>query len=60
MASSTARSGCLGGVRRVAPVGMHFANWVREPRGRRGQRCWGAFGVAVEIAAFTHGHPTGN
>lgn len=45
--------GC-GGVMRVAPVGLMFANLdVPDP-----ERA--AFDVAVELAALTHGHPTGS
>ena len=52
--------GC-GGVMRVAPVGMYFANGLREAddaaRAKVGRD---AFRPAVEIAAITHGHPTGH
>jgi ADP-ribosylglycohydrolase len=45
--------GC-GGVMRVAPVGL-FARQLRDEEPRRA-----AFELATEIAALTHGHPTGS
>jgi ADP-ribosylglycohydrolase len=62
--------GC-GGVMRVAPVGMYFANWLREGTDlsraaemraevMRAEVMQDTFRVAVELAALTHGHPTGH
>lgn len=51
--------GC-GGVMRVAPVGMYFANGLRDgEHASRAAVARDAFRTAVEIAAITHGHPTG-
>jgi len=51
--------GC-GGVMRVAPVGMYFANWLRDGEGvSRAEVVRDTFRTAVELAAITHGHPTG-
>ena len=47
--------GC-GGVMRVAPVGMFFASWLGDDRNEISE--W-AFDTACELAAITHGHPTG-
>jgi ADP-ribosyl-[dinitrogen reductase] hydrolase len=48
--------GC-GGVMRVAPVGMLFARLMDGPNDESQlQRC---FDMAVDAAALTHGHPTG-
>jgi ADP-ribosylglycohydrolase len=47
--------GC-GGVMRVSPVGMYFARWLR---GDREEMTKQAFDTACELAALTHGHPTG-
>jgi ADP-ribosylglycohydrolase len=51
--------GC-GGVMRVAPVGMYFANGLRDAEhASRAEVVRDAFRAAVEIASITHGHPTG-
>jgi ADP-ribosylglycohydrolase len=47
------RKGC-GGVMRVAPVGLFTWNDGEPQDPRR------AFGLATELAALTHGHPTGS
>ena len=49
--------GC-GGVMRVAPVGMFTANWLDDEEAAD-KRLTRTFEVACEIAAITHGHPTG-
>ena len=45
-------SKCCGGVMRVAPVGLFAAHF-----GERPER---TFDLSVEVAALTHGHPTGS
>ncbi|NPT54890.1 ADP-ribosylglycohydrolase family protein [Paraburkholderia elongata] len=52
-----ASKGC-GGVMRVAPVGMFVANWINDAEDQD-DRIGQAFAVATDIAAITHGHPTG-
>ncbi len=49
--------GC-GGVMRVAPIGMFFSNWME---GAEHRDTWikRTFNVATDVAAITHGHPTG-
>lgn len=49
--------GC-GGLMRVAPVGMFMANWLLA-EGPTDERIGNAFEVASDVAAITHGHPTG-
>lgn len=49
--------GC-GGVMRVAPVGMFIANWLRAGE-YPDEKISEAFSIASDIAAITHGHPTG-
>ncbi len=49
--------GC-GGVMRVAPVGLFHANWFQDG-GRDRKLSAKTFEIACEIAALTHGHPTG-
>ena len=48
--------GC-GGVMRVAPVGMFLAGGLQE--GALGRANIDAFELGIELAALTHGHPTG-
>lgn len=48
--------GC-GGVMRVAPVGMLMAHWFNHDT--RDARIAETFRIACDIAALTHGHPTG-
>ena len=47
--------GC-GGIMRVAPVGMYFACSLRDNREKMVEQ---AFDTACDLAALTHGHPTG-
>ena len=47
--------GC-GGVMRVAPVGMFFARCMGDAREKMIEE---AFDTAFDLAALTHGHPTG-
>nr|WP_057930205.1 ADP-ribosylglycohydrolase family protein [Burkholderia ambifaria] len=49
--------GC-GGVMRIAPVGLFAANWLED--GAPDEKLLAeTFEIACEIAAITHGHPTG-
>jgi ADP-ribosylglycohydrolase len=48
--------GC-GGVMRAAPVGMLMAHWLE--RNARTARIAETFQIGCDIAALTHGHPTG-
>jgi ADP-ribosylglycohydrolase len=51
--------GC-GAVMRVAPVGMFFANWLRDDAEVASDAVISdTFRVAVDVAALTHGHPRG-
>lgn len=55
--ASNDSKGC-GGVMRVAPVGMFMANWLDNGEAVD-QRLTQTFELACQIAAITHGHPTG-
>lgn len=55
-AADNRSKGC-GGVMRVAPVGMFVAGGLQD--GARGRANVDAFELGVELAALTHGHPTG-
>jgi ADP-ribosylglycohydrolase len=52
--ASNDSKGC-GGVMRVAPVGMFHSHWSARDEKFVGE----TFQVAADIAAITHGHPTG-
>jgi ADP-ribosyl-[dinitrogen reductase] hydrolase len=49
--------GC-GGVMRIAPVGMYFAHALRHER-KHDQLIPGIFATGSDLAAITHGHPSG-
>ncbi len=46
--------GC-GGIMRVAPIGMFMSHWISDDPKQIGK----TFQIAADIAAITHGHPTG-
>lgn len=50
--------GC-GGVMRAAPVGLFVANWLIE-NASDDIKIREAFTIGAEVAAITHGHPTGH
>jgi len=54
--ASNDSKGC-GGVMRAAPVGMLMAHWLEGEE--RHARIAETFGIGCDIAAITHGHPSG-
>ena len=54
--ASNDSKGC-GGVMRAAPVGMLMAHWMKGEE--REARIAETFGIGCDIAAITHGHPSG-
>jgi ADP-ribosylglycohydrolase len=54
--ASNDSKGC-GGVMRAAPVGMLMAHWLGDGEGP--SRIGETFSIGCDIAAITHGHPSG-